>query len=169
MRVLVVEDDVKLARALAGGLAQEGYTVDLAATGDEALALAHLHDYESVLLDVMLPGIDGYEVCRQLRRRDRWLPVLMLTARADVADRIQGLDAGADDYLVKPFDFGELLARGRALIRRGPARPRARAHPSRPGRAPRCGRGRGPARRPSGPVGDLRRRARRALPARVRG
>src|SRR3954449_13049854 len=121
MRVLVVEDDAKLARALAGGLAQEGYTVDIAATGDEALALARLHDYESILLDVMLPGIDGYEVCRRLRLRDRWLPVLMLTARADVTDRIQGLDAGADDYLVKPFDFGELLARVRALIRRGPA------------------------------------------------
>ena len=121
MRVLVVEDDAKLARALAGGLAQEGYTVDLAATGDEALVLASLHDYESVLLDVMLPGMDGYEVCRRLRRRDRWLPVLMLTARAEVSDRIQGLDAGADDYLVKPFDFGELLARVRALIRRGPA------------------------------------------------
>src|SRR3954449_6272925 len=121
MRVLVVEDDAKLARALAGGLAQEGYTVDIAATGDEALALARLHDYESILLDVMLPGIDGYEVCRRLRLRDRWLPVLMLTARADVTDRIQGLDAGADDYLAKPFDFGELLARVRALIRRGPS------------------------------------------------
>jgi two-component system OmpR family response regulator len=121
MRVLVVEDDVKLARALAGGLAQEGYTVDLAVAGDEALTLARLHDYEAVLLDVMLPGPDGYEVCRRLRRTDRWLPVLMLTARAEVADRIKGLDAGADDYLAKPFDFGELLARVRALIRRGPA------------------------------------------------
>jgi two-component system OmpR family response regulator len=121
MRVLVVEDDAKLVRALASGLAQEGYTVDVGTTGDEALSQAAVHDYDAVLLDVMLPGIDGYDVCRALRRTDRWLPVLMLTARADVADRIQGLDAGADDYLVKPFDFGELLARLRALIRRGPA------------------------------------------------
>jgi len=120
MRVLVVEDDAKLARAMAAGLGQEGYAVDVAGTGDEALGLARSHDYEAVLLDVMLPGRDGYDVCRVLRRTDRWLPVLMLTARADVADRIQGLDAGADDYLVKPFDFGELLARVRALIRRGP-------------------------------------------------
>jgi two-component system OmpR family response regulator len=121
MRVLVVEDDAKLVRALARGLAQEGYVVDVACTGDEALAQAAQHDYEAILLDVMLPGIGGYDVCRALRRTDRWLPVLMLTARADVADRIEGLDAGADDYLVKPFDFGELLARVRALIRRGPA------------------------------------------------
>jgi two-component system OmpR family response regulator len=121
MRVLVVEDDAKLVRALAGGLEDEGYTVDVGRTGDEALSQALAHDYDAVLLDVMLPGLGGYDVCRALRRTDRWVPVLMLTARADVADRIEGLDAGADDYLVKPFDFGELLARLRALIRRGPA------------------------------------------------
>jgi two-component system, OmpR family, response regulator MprA len=118
MRVLVVEDDVKLARALAGGLAQEGYTVDIAATGDEALTLARLHDYESVLLDVMLPGIDGLEVARRLRSGNgAGVPILMLTAREGLDDRIEGLDAGADDYLAKPFALQELLARLRALLR----------------------------------------------------
>lgn len=121
MRLLVVEDDVKLVRALERGLRQEGYTVDLAATGDDALAKASDSDYDAVVLDVMLPGVDGFSVCEELRRRKRWVPVLMLTARADVNDRIRGLDGGADDYLVKPFDFGELLARLRVLTRRGPA------------------------------------------------
>jgi two-component system OmpR family response regulator len=121
MRLLVVEDDAKLARALQRGLQREGYVVDLAADGDAGLAQASENDYDVVLLDVMLPGRDGFSVCRALRSRERWSPVLMLTARDQVTDRIRGLDAGADDYLVKPFDFGELLARLRALIRRGPS------------------------------------------------
>ncbi len=121
MRLLVVEDDEKLVRALQRGLQREGYAVDLAITGDEALAQASAHDYDAVVLDVMLPGKDGFAVCRELRRNERWAPVLMLTARDHVKDRIRGLDAGADDYLVKPFDFGEMLARLRALIRRGPS------------------------------------------------
>jgi two-component system OmpR family response regulator len=121
MRLLVVEDDVKLVRALERGLRHEGYTVDLAGTGDDALAKASVSDYDAVVLDVMLPGVDGFSVCEELRRRKRWVPVLMLTARADVSDRIRGLDGGADDYLVKPFDFGELLARLRVLTRRGPS------------------------------------------------
>ena len=121
MRLLLVEDDVKLVRALQRGLQREGYAVDLAGTGDEALARAQAYDYDALVLDVMLPGTDGFEVCSELRRSERWMPVLMLTARDHVKDRIRGLDAGADDYLVKPFDFGELLARLRALIRRGPS------------------------------------------------
>jgi two-component system OmpR family response regulator len=121
MRLLVVEDDAKLVRALERGFQREGYAVDLARTGHEALTHASEHDYDAVVLDVMLPGADGFSVCRELRRRERWVPVLMLTARDLVTDRIRGLDAGADDYLVKPFDFGELLARVRALIRRGPS------------------------------------------------
>jgi DNA-binding response OmpR family regulator len=120
MRLLLVEDDTKLVRALTVGLEREGYAVDAAESGDAALALAQGADYEAVVLDLMLPGIDGFTVCRQLRGAGRWMPVLMLTARTDVTDRIRGLDAGADDYLVKPFDFGELLARLRALMRRGP-------------------------------------------------
>jgi two-component system OmpR family response regulator len=120
MRLLLVEDDTKLVRALTVGLEREGYVVDAAESGDAALALAQGADYEAVVLDLMLPGIDGFTVCRQLRGAGRWMPVLMLTARTDVTDRIRGLDAGADDYLVKPFDFGELLARLRALMRRGP-------------------------------------------------
>jgi two-component system, OmpR family, response regulator len=121
MRLLLVEDDVKLARAMQRGLQREGYAVDLAGDGDEGLDQANENDYDVVLLDVMLPGRDGFAVCRAMRRNERWAPVLMLTARDQVKDRIRGLDAGADDYLVKPFDFGELLARLRALIRRGPS------------------------------------------------
>jgi two-component system OmpR family response regulator len=121
MRLLVVEDDTKLARALERGLQREGYAVDLAETGDDALSQASDNDYDAVVLDVMLPGRDGFSVCRAMRSSERWAPVLMLTARDQVGDRIRGLDAGADDYLVKPFDFGELLARLRALIRRGPS------------------------------------------------
>jgi two-component system OmpR family response regulator len=121
MRLLLVEDDVKLVRALQRGLEREGYSVDVALTGDEALSSATASQYDAVILDVMLPGPDGFSVCQALRRDERWMPVLMLTARAEVGDRIRGLDAGADDYLVKPFDFGELLARLRALIRRGPS------------------------------------------------
>src|ERR671931_278653 len=119
LRLLLVEDDRKLVTALQRGLQLEGYDVDVAYTGEDALAKASTDGYDAVVLDVMLPGVDGFEVCEALRRDERWLPVLMLTARADVADRIRGLDAGADDYLVKPFDFGELLARLRALTRRG--------------------------------------------------
>jgi two-component system, OmpR family, response regulator len=120
VRVLLVEDDVKLTGALQRGLQREGYAVDLASTGDEALLQAAVYDYDAVVLDVMLPGRDGFSVCDEMRSGGRWVPVLMLTALDDVSDRIKGLDAGADDYLVKPFDFGELLARLRALVRRGP-------------------------------------------------
>ena len=120
-RVLLVEDDAKLLRALRRGLEYEGYVVDTEETGEKALARASESDYAVVVLDVVLPGIDGFAVCEALRRRERWIPVLMLTARSEVADRIRGLDGGADDYMVKPFDFGELLARLRALSRRGPA------------------------------------------------
>jgi two-component system, OmpR family, response regulator len=121
MRLLVVEDDGKLVRVLRRGLQAEGYEVDVARTGPEALSHADAHEYDAVLLDLMLPGIDGFSVCEALRRREPWVPVLMVTALTDIGDRIRGLDAGADDYLVKPFDFGELLARLRALIRRGPS------------------------------------------------
>jgi two-component system OmpR family response regulator len=119
MRVLLVEDDVKLARALAKGLRRHAYAVDLAADGEQALRSAAVYEYDLVVLDVMLPGADGFAVCRALRRSDAHMPVVMLTARDGVDDRIAGLDAGADDYLSKPFDFGELLARIRALLRRG--------------------------------------------------
>jgi two-component system OmpR family response regulator len=120
-RLLLVEDDVKLSRALRRGLEHEGYAVDGALTGEEALARAGERHYDAVVLDLMLPDRDGYGVCAQLRSRDATVPVLMLTALGEVQDRIRGLDAGADDYMVKPFDFGELLARLRALIRRGPS------------------------------------------------
>jgi len=115
--LLLVEDDRKLVRALERGLAREGYAVDVAYSGEEALERVSGRTYDAVVLDVMLPGADGFEVCEVLRRGQRTLPVLMLTARAEISDRIRGLDAGADD-LVKPFDFGELLARLRALSRR---------------------------------------------------
>jgi two-component system OmpR family response regulator len=121
MRLLVAEDDEKLAHAVARGLRAEGHAVDLAADGESALLQAAVYDYDAVVLDVMLPQRDGFSVCRALRDRDCWSPVLMLTARAGVDDRIRGLDAGADDYLAKPFDFGELLARLRALMRRAPS------------------------------------------------
>jgi two-component system OmpR family response regulator len=121
MRFLVVEDDVKLSHAMSRGLRHEGHAVDTAADGDGALMQAAVYDYDAVILDVMLPVRDGFEVCRTLRDRGCWAPVLMLTARRGVDDRIRGLDAGADDYLAKPFDFGELLARLRALLRRAPA------------------------------------------------
>ena|SRR2546423_743425 len=122
MRVLLVEDDAKLASAVCRGLRAEGYAVDHAADGEAALADAHVWDYDAVVLDLMLPRRDGFEVCRTLRDRGEGVPILMLTARGAVDDRIRGLDAGADDYLAKPFAFGELLARLRALIRRGPSR-----------------------------------------------
>ena len=120
MRVLVVEDDVKMAALLRRGLAEEGLSADVARTGDDAIWMAEATDYDAIVLDVMLPGTDGFEVCRRLRESGRWSPVLMLTARDAVEDRIAGLDAGADDYLTKPFSFAELLARLRALARRAP-------------------------------------------------
>jgi two-component system OmpR family response regulator len=124
MRLLIVEDDSKLAGSLARGLRSEGYAVDLASSGEDALLQARVYDYDVVILDVMIPAPDGVDVCRALREDGRWAPVLMLTARDGVGDRIRGLDAGADDYLVKPFDYGELIARLRALVRRGaPERP----------------------------------------------
>jgi len=124
MRLLIAEDDTKLAATLARGLRGEGYAVDLAADGNEALLQARVYDYDAVVLDVMMPGPDGIAVCRTLREEGCWSPVLMLTARDGFDDRIRGLDVGADDYLVKPFDFGELVARLRALMRRGaPERP----------------------------------------------
>ena len=118
--MLVVEDDVKMARLIRRGLAEEGVLVDIAPTGEAGLWRADASEYDAVVLDVLLPGIDGFEVCRRLRAAGNWSPVLMLTARADVEDRVEGLDAGADDYLTKPFSFAELLARLRALARRPP-------------------------------------------------
>ena len=118
MRLLVVEDEDHLARLLKRGLAEEGYTVDLVGDAAQALATAGSVDYDAAVLDVVLPDLDGFEVCARLRRAGWQVPVLMLTARDAVSDRIRGLDAGADDYLCKPFSFGELCARVRALVRR---------------------------------------------------
>ncbi len=118
MRILVVEDETRLADLLRRGLTEEGHAVDLAADGEEALAWVDVGAYDAIVLDIMLPGVDGLEVCRQLRRQRARMPILLLTARDSVADRVQGLDAGADDYLVKPFAFAELTARLRALARR---------------------------------------------------
>ena len=121
MRVLVVEDEPKMAGLLQRGLTEEGYAVDHAATGADAIWAATENPYDAIVLDLMLPDLDGFEVCRRLRDNDRWAPVLMLTARDAVPDRVDGLDAGADDYLTKPFSFNELFARLRALVRRGAA------------------------------------------------
>ena len=120
MRVLVVEDEKKLGELLRRGLREEGYAADVADRGEEALWMARAVQYDAIVLDVMLPGADGFEVCRRLRGDGVWTPVLMLTARDAVDDRVVGLDAGADDYLTKPFAFEELLARLRALTRRAP-------------------------------------------------
>ena len=119
MNVLVVEDEVKMAALIRRGLSEEGLTVDVAGNGEEALGMARASDYDAIVLDVILPGIDGFETCRALRREGVWAPVLMLTARGALEDRVAGLDGGADDYLTKPFSFAELLARLRALVRRG--------------------------------------------------
>jgi two-component system OmpR family response regulator len=120
MRVLVVEDDPKMAALIRRGLRGEGAAADVAGKGEDALWMATASPYDAIVLDVMLPGIDGFETCRRLRADGMWAPVLMLTARDAVDDRVRGLDGGADDYLAKPFSFAELLARLRALARRGP-------------------------------------------------
>ena len=120
MRALIVEDERKLAALLRRGLREEGYAADVAVRGEDALWMATATEYDAIVLDVMLPGLDGFEVCRLLRERGVSSPVLMLTARDGVEDRVAGLDTGADDYLTKPFSFAELLARLRALARRGP-------------------------------------------------
>ncbi len=121
MRVLIVEDEPKMAALLRRGLRAEGMAVDVTGHGEEALWMAGSTSYDAIVLDVMLPGIDGIEVCRRLRGDGVWAPILMLTARDAIADRVAGLDEGADDYLTKPFSYAELLARLRALGRRGPA------------------------------------------------
>jgi two-component system OmpR family response regulator len=120
VRALIVEDEVKMAGLIRRGLRADGMAVDVAAEGEEALWMAGSTEYDVIVLDVMLPGIDGFETCRRLRLDGVWAPVLMLTARDAVEDRVQGLDLGADDYLTKPFSFAELSARLRALARRGP-------------------------------------------------
>jgi two-component system OmpR family response regulator len=120
MRVLLVEDEPKMAALLARGLREEGHAADIAGRGEEALWMAQGAPYDAIVLDVMLPGLDGFATCRRLREDGVWAPVLMLTARDAVEDRVEGLDAGADDYLLKPFSFSELLARLRALVRRAP-------------------------------------------------
>jgi DNA-binding response OmpR family regulator len=118
MRLLLVEDDPRIARFVARGLQEQSYAVDVVANGNDALYQAEINDYDLVILDVMIPGMDGFGVCRSIRALGKRMPVLMLTARDAVDDRITGLDSGADDYLTKPFEFGELLARLRALLRR---------------------------------------------------
>jgi two-component system OmpR family response regulator len=119
MRILVVEDSVKMAAVLKRGLEEEGYAVDVAGTEEDGLWMATEAPNDAIVLDVMLPDMDGFEVCRRIRERGQWAPVLMLTARDGIPDRVRGLDAGADDYLTKPFSFTELAARTRALLRRG--------------------------------------------------
>jgi two-component system OmpR family response regulator len=121
MRILLVEDELRMAGLLRRGLVTEGLLADVVGTGEDALWMAQSHEYDAIVLDVMLPGINGFETCQRLRASGVWAPVLMLTARNSVEDRVAGLDTGADDYLVKPFAFAELLARLRALVRRGDA------------------------------------------------
>ena len=119
MRILVVEDELKMASLLLRGFRTNGDAADVARTGEDAVWMAAATAYDAIVLDVMLPGIDGFETLAELRKQGRWTPVLMLTARDAVEDRIAGLDVGADDYLTKPFSFAELLARLRAIVRRG--------------------------------------------------
>jgi DNA-binding response OmpR family regulator len=121
MRILLVEDDPGVRRFVVKGLREQAYAVDTAATGEEALYQADINEYDLIILDVMIPAPDGFEVCRRLRKAGRRMPILMLTARDAVEDRVSGLDRGADDYLTKPFEFRELLARLRALLRRSTA------------------------------------------------
>lgn len=118
MRLLLVEDDTRIARFVAKGLREQSYAVDVAGSGEEALYQAAINTYDLLILDVMIPAPDGFAVCRELRKSGQRMPILMLTARDAVEDRISGLDHGADDYLTKPFEFRELLARLRALLRR---------------------------------------------------
>lgn len=118
MRILVIEDEPKIANALKKGLEQESYAVDVEYDGREGLAFALTEDYDAIILDLMLPSIDGMAICRKIRDEKRMVPILMLTAKGDVKSRVDGLDIGADDYLAKPFSFEELLARLRALLRR---------------------------------------------------
>ncbi len=120
MRILVVEDEPKMAALIARALREEGHPADVASRGADALWMAEAAPYDAIVLDVMLPDVDGFEIVRRLRTRTVWTPVLMLTARDAVVDRVDALDAGADDYLTKPFSFAELLARLRAVARRGP-------------------------------------------------
>lgn len=119
MRILLVEDDPRIARFVSQALREQAYAVDASADGEDALYKAAVNDYDAVILDVMIPGRDGFEVCRELRSMGSAVPVIMLTARDAVPDRVAGLDSGADDYLTKPFEVAELLARLRALLRRG--------------------------------------------------
>ena len=120
MRALIVEYHLKMASLIRRGLRKEGMAADVAGNGEDALGRAQATEYDAIILDLMLPGIDGFEVCRRLREAGVWTPILMLTARDSVRDRVAGLDGGADDYLTKPFSYAELLARLRALVRRGP-------------------------------------------------
>lgn len=122
MRLLLVEDNVKMARFIRQGLIEQGHAVDVAENGEDGEEMGALQPYDVVILDIMLPGRDGVSVCRNLRRRRRKTPILMLTALSTTGDKVQGLDAGADDYLTKPFEFDELVARIRALLRRGESR-----------------------------------------------
>ena len=119
MRVLIVEDEIKMASLIRRGLTKEGMSADVAIKGEDALWMGEATEYDAIVLDVMLPWIDGFEVCRRLRAAGVWAPILMLTARDAVRERVAGLDGGADDYLTKPFSYAELLARLRALVRRG--------------------------------------------------
>lgn len=119
MRLLVVEDESRLAASLRTGLEAEGFAVDVAPDGAEGLWFAQEHEYDAILLDIMLPVMDGYQVCRQLRAESNWTPILMLTAKDSDGDQVEALDTGADDYVIKPFSFEVLLARLRSLLRRG--------------------------------------------------
>jgi two-component system, OmpR family, response regulator len=120
VHVLLVEDEVRMAAAIRRALRAEGIVADIAPTGGDAMAMARANEYDVLVLDVMLPDIDGFETCRRLRAERVWVPIIMLTARDSIEDRVRGLDEGADDYLTKPFSLAELLARLRALARRGP-------------------------------------------------
>jgi len=126
MRILIVEDDLNLARFIQKGLQEERYAVDVAGDGEEGFLLASVNPFDLIILDIMLPKMDGLEVCRRLRAERKAIPILLLTARESLEDKVAGLDTGADDYLAKPFAFAELLARVRALLRRGGALPAGR-------------------------------------------